>query len=112
MGYPQQAALTAYLRYLEPPVNRYWTDHVAETIAADPQAHIDALVEAGVLEKQPDAFIDPLIKGPAYVVVQPHKHEWQVRVWTGSRRPTTLDVECDCGESRLVPNRLPIEVPE
>jgi hypothetical protein len=84
---------------------------VAKLILDDPQAHIDALVEAGVLAP---AFVsmptsNGQISGQGYRVVQPkHEHDWRVH----STGPGTVTLHCrGCIESRSVPNQLPIVVP-
>ena len=82
---------------------------VAHGITDDPQAHIDALVEAGVLVDN-----DPGMHGVFkhwYTVAAPHAHEWRV-CWVGNT-DTAVQVQCkNCGERTLVTNRLPIEVPD
>lgn len=95
---------------------------VSEGILANPQAHIDALVEAGVLARgfepktymggtpPPDGIV-PFDTVISYRVVQPHVHEWRLThelpLMSGF-----FAVVCDCGAWHKVPNRLPIEVPE
>lgn len=74
-----------------------WFSALAASIVANPQAHIDALVEAGVLE--------PTALGN-YAIVQPHVHEWRV---VSLYNP--CDIYCECGARAQAPNRLPIEVP-
>ena len=88
-------------------------EHIASAIIANPQAHVDALVEAGVLELCGKGTPVPglTVAESVYRVVQPHKHEW--RVLCVNANPAWINVRCDCGEiRRSVPNRLPIEVPE
>ena len=81
--------------------------YAARGIIANPQAHIDALVEAGVLKHH------QWERGglPYYTVVQPHKHEWRAdaqRVMNG-----TVEIYCaSCPPNVFTHNRLPIEVPE
>lgn len=78
------------------------SDWTAKGIIGDPQAHIDALVAAGVLKVG--------FTRDSYHVVQlepPHVHDWRVRGYF----TTGVDLRCECGETRRVPNRLPIEVP-
>ena len=140
---------------------RKLTDHLfgfdllAMEIIDHPQEHIDALVEAGILEEAtvnrsgrrpcqnwrrwagfvtdrnyPKDVGDPCGNcgfakaehpGPGrvgYAVVQPHVHEWRVEV-VGAKDPAAPGgdrVYLGCATcravSRLVPNRLPIEVPD
>jgi hypothetical protein len=75
-----------------------WT---ARGILADPQAHIDALVDAGVLEKATSANALGLEDQgrPCYVVVKPkppHVHDWYIRHDIGPQW------WCECGESRII----------
>lgn len=81
---------------------------IAKDIVSDPQAHIDALCEAGVLERTNGMWAEA--EGVYFRVVQPHKHEWRVR-WQTSNW-VTLDLLCMCGEIHSVPNRWPGEVPK
>jgi len=89
-----------------------------DAILADPLAHVDALVKAGVLEERglPYRFngqYDQMGAYPWFSVVQPeppHEHEWRVVGITGAE----LRFECQaggCRENRYVPNKLPIVVP-
>lgn len=86
---------------------------VAQAILANPQDHIDALVEAGALQQR------TLTNGywfkdvaTVYAVVQPHKHEWRVDGSYSSSLMPTLFLRCTgCGDFCEVENRLPIEVP-
>lgn len=86
----------------------YW---LALKILADPQGHIDALVEAGVLEAwAPKNGVQP------YAVVAPHVHEWQVTNAMPGDALGRCEIACaTCPPNVLtncvVPNRLPIEVP-
>lgn len=95
----------------------------ASTILANPQAHIDALVEAGVLERD-EAWVP--VPGRTinefqvrYRVVRskpPHVHDWRVNV-RPMIEPSTgmvslVCTDTDCTVRWEVPNRLPIEVPE
>jgi len=89
----------------------YTIGQVAEAIIADPQAHVDALVAAGVLNRYLRTAV-----APYYVVVQPkpHVHDWKV-LSKGRGFHMTVDLICntgDCDERRTVPNRLPIEPPD
>lgn len=86
---------------------------VARVIADNPQAHLDALVAAGVLVADPV----PWTNAVAYYLPV-HVHEWRVmkeaipaRSWN-DRDPGTLRLGCGCGASATAPNKLPIEVPE
>lgn len=78
---------------------------MARGILADPQAHIDALVEAGVVTRI--AATGTLGLRILYEVVSPHTHEWRV---VSLYNP--CDLSCECGARAQAPNRLPIEVPE
>lgn len=86
----------------------YATRQQADAIRKDPQAHIDALVEAGVLRPTPGST-----RG-SYQVVQPeppHEHRWGVLDDGGRGR--LLPITCvRCGAKRHVTRTLPIEVPE
>jgi hypothetical protein len=95
---------------------------IARRIIANPQAHIDALAEAGVLRRRRGHLCEftgtqTIEIGESDIsefllVVAPHVHEWRVeRAYVASSMPT-LFVSCDCGHEREVPNRLPIDVPE
>jgi hypothetical protein len=86
---------------------------MADAIRADPQAHIDALVAAGVLALHPASSS----YNPWYVIVQPerpHVHGWRVLACTTTTGETagTVYLNCPCGASHTTANRLPIEVPE
>lgn len=82
---------------------------IALWIKAYSAEFIDALVVAGVLHRH-DPGLNQLY--PYYTVVQPHKHEWRVEN-LGYSRLCDIHLVCNgaCGERRVVPNRLPIEVP-
>lgn len=80
---------------------------MARLILSNPQAHVDALVSAGVLVriKYADGIDD------RYTVVPPeppHVHSWEVN----GLHEDVLAVRCGCGKSKWVENKLPIEVPE
>lgn len=86
---------------------------IARRIITDPQAHIDALAEAGVLMRTIHGGGN-LTAYESYQVVAPHVHEWRV---TGYADKVAVAIVCDpvwggCGERRDVRNRLPIDVPE
>jgi hypothetical protein len=53
------------------------TQRQAKTIVRDPQAHIDALVKAGVLGVAPG--INLHVVHTAYAVLPPHTHDWCYR---------------------------------
>lgn len=84
---------------------------VAAGILKDPQAHIDALVEAGVLLKR--GHVHGAQAGGVrydYAVAQPHKHDWRVDRLARSLPGGPFDYlvfECRCGGDLS----LPIEVP-
>lgn len=78
-------------------------------IKADPQAHIDALVEAGVLEKACRTYQG--VPEFVYLLVQPHKHEWRVKDQV-IKNGTVLVYCATCPPNALTHNRLPIEVPD
>jgi hypothetical protein len=87
-------------------------ERIAEHILADPQAHVDTLVEAGVLKEGP---FNPDLR-PMYHVVQPeppHEHSFNavkevIRV-SGNR--TVLVLLCACGSTVRIPNELPVKDP-
>lgn len=80
-----------------------FADEIAKGIIAEPQAHIDALVEAGVLRH--DHGLDHHL----YAVVKPHVHDWCV---SQSVTPALVVLHCyGCDTGVGVPNRLPIEIP-
>ena len=86
---------------------------VAHGITDDPQAHIDALVEAGVLERLGTWGAEPSGRHiTAYGVVQPHVHDWRVIGPTQADSVSQVLVGCGCGNKHWVLNRLPIEVPD
>lgn len=94
-------------------------EEAAKGIIADPQAHIDALVEARVLAPTDRVNSSgPYVGWPAeYEVVHPHVHEWRVVGPTKADSAGTVLIACDlgpspCGTRLWVLNRLPIEVPE
>jgi hypothetical protein len=87
---------------------------IANLIIADPQVHVDVLVQAGLLERV-GSESDLKVGGrPVYQVVvpePPHVHEWGVAHVDDER--VTVTVNCPCGEWRQdIVNKLPIEVPE
>lgn len=83
--------------------DRTWISLHPEEI--DPQAHVDALLKAGVLHQ------DGVGRG-WYRVNEPHAHVWFVADHRPDPGPlVSLRVECECGEVEYVQNRLPIEVP-
>ena len=95
-----------------------WWDW-AEVIERDPQAHIDALVDAGVLRRHSvegeqigyhGSPSEAWTERPVYEVVQPHVHEWRVDLAAPERQK--VHAVCACGALRALPNLLPIEVPE
>jgi hypothetical protein len=94
-------------------INSSWPIRLADSIRKDPQAHIDALVEAGVLQHFP---MPSTLKFLYYSVVEPkppHVHDWAVSLITFAPGVQVLDLVCSgCPETRHVPNKLPIEVPE
>jgi hypothetical protein len=103
-------------------LSRLWGKHPsmgeawlqADSILADPQAHFDALVEAGAAVKcvgcrWPDGTLVPTV----YRVVQPeppHEHTWRVRETSGPRAVVVV-LACECGYTTRVPNELPIRDP-
>lgn len=99
-----------------------WREHIppevgefdqAKHILADPQGHIDALVEAGVLERLGTWGAEPSGRHiTAYGVVQPHVHDWRVIGPTQADSVSQVLVGCGCGNKHWVLNRLPIEVPD
>ena len=106
---------------------------IASGIIANPQAHIDALVEAGVLKQiTTDHYGNFNGPGrPCYAIVQPkppHVHDWRISGETLVQERTyakqqgwvittqvdwaMIPLKCACGESRWMVNKLPIEVPD
>jgi hypothetical protein len=100
---------------------------LAHSIMLNPQSHIDALVEAGVLKSIQVEGENLGYHASAsaarslhrvYEVVAVHIHEWRVamdvdRVNVNVHVGTTVRLIChECHETTDVPNRLPIEVPE
>lgn len=100
----REARLGDHLARLNPQFGQgHWSRLVGRAILADPQGHIDALVVAGVLEREGSYSV-------FYRVVQPeppHEHLWYVVYGHISE----VELLCGCGEKRRVPNELPIEVP-
>lgn len=87
-----------------------YADAYARGIIADPQAHIDALVEAGVLADRRQDVLDI----DWYTVAQPasHDHAWHVDPYTRSVDPDKVILACEeCDTTLVVANRLPIEIP-
>lgn len=88
---------------------------VASVLMRDPQAHVDALVEAGVLKFGP---VNPDLR-PMYHVVQPeppHDHSWRVAMTVdnvNAHVSTAVRLICHaCHTTRDVANRIPIEAPD
>lgn len=75
----------------------------AKAILADPQPHIDALVEAGVLERTENGWWSegppPIGDQPAYRVLPPHVHDWRVaKIVDGEwGKRATADLRCAAG---------------
>lgn len=98
----------------------YQATAIANAIRRNPQAHIDALAEAGVLRSHPEFWIENGEIGTTdapvmYRVVQPHVHEWQVieiHSLEGVVQPGVIIACRDCGSRMLISNRLPIEIPD
>jgi hypothetical protein len=93
--------------------NLTWKEVLAQLITDDPQAHVDALVEAGVLTpyifqhlKAGENVLGGRPSCTAYEVVQPHQHDWRIihMVSVLSNDPPekkrfSVDVQCfGCGE--------------
>ena len=113
-------------------------ERIASGVIANPQAHIDALVEAGVLKQiTTDHYGNFNGPGrPCYAIVQPkppHVHDWRIsgetlvqertyakrqgwvittEVDIGPAHWAMLPLKCTCGEVKWVVNKLPIEVPD
>ena len=110
MAKTQQAfRLETHLRSL---VTHYGNlpEQAAARILADPQGHVDALVEAGVLRLENHTTL--------YTVIQPkpaHQHEWRVAMDVdnvNAHVSTTVRLIChECHATHDVTNRLPIESP-
>jgi hypothetical protein len=80
----------------------------ADRILADPQAHIDALVEAGVLRNY-----GKRLSQTVYGVVAPHQHKWMNRFGIQAQNygdGGQLPVVCKCGENGTA--RITFEVEE
>ena len=91
------------------PVNGEIERAQAASILADPQAHFDALVEAGVAER------DHLC-GEVYRIVgpepPPHEHHWRVIGPTQADRSDTVLIGCrGCSLRHWVENELPLQIP-
>lgn len=80
----------------------------ADRILADPQAHIEALVEAGVLTKKGPAQIPFGDNGmwesltTVYALAPSHKHSWYVS-----------EARCTCGETHVLDDdyHIPVSSP-
>lgn len=81
--------------------------NLGEWIVEHCEEVVDALVEVGVLR----VTAGPTDKRYAVVLPEPpHEHEWGI---TGRGfLPMTIRLVCDCGEERIVLNKLPIEIPK
>jgi hypothetical protein len=102
----------AYLRdTLNHAVSREDRGCIAESILTNPQDHIDALVEAGVLERKTGPVAGRSAHMAFYVVVAPHVHEWRVVALYPVEDEVGIACECGTRATQAVPNRLPIEVP-
>jgi hypothetical protein len=76
---------------------------LADAIVGDPQAHIDALVEAGVLFEASRGFNGRTLERieTLYKVPKPHVHDWQItKAITGPKVVTLfwICLTCDSGE--------------
>ena len=95
--------------HLRETMPRQFAEDTVRAILADPQAHVDALVAAGVLEKEP--FM--VNNHQAYRVVQPeppHVHKWTVAKIEEYHTGNLLIIICECGDWKRVQNEVPIEV--
>lgn len=102
--------LMEHLKVLHGNHRQLYLGDIAAHIIDDPQTHIDALVEAGVLEERVHPSGATHGAYTTYAVVVPHVHEWRVAFIAAN--PEWIAVKCTCGETRgSVPNRLPIGVP-
>lgn len=88
----------------------------ADRIRSDPQSHINALVEAGVLEAGYTAWSDAAgtIHGKnAYVVVPPkppHEHDWRIVGFVDSDHvEVTCAVFDGCHQSAIVQLKEPLK---
>lgn len=81
-------------------------EYFARAILYDPQAHIDALVEAGVLRER-TATTDGSFT--SYVVVQPHEHDWRIRGLSGVMGNWKVTVACFGCDSQEV--RSTVDLP-
>jgi hypothetical protein len=94
----------------------FTSGELAQAILANPQAHIDALVEAGVLIHVKE-LPDPTAEWESwYQVAQPHVHRWKVTGGPyqghGPNDQMPLELWCPCGRLTYVGNALPVEIPE
>lgn len=82
-----------------------WDEGVAEAITADPQRHINALVEAGVLRLMLGGEVkDPTVA--TYQLVQPHVHDWRVKACELTPDEVLFDWRCDgCPEKASTRSR-------
>jgi hypothetical protein len=80
------------------PLMGHWNLNMAEHLLANPQAHVDALVEAGVLKKQWNMGYE---ENKWYIVVKPeppHTHVWQFE----GAGEYWCNLICQCGEHRYL----------
>jgi hypothetical protein len=105
--------LARHLESLDPEPRNWeaWTVD-AETILANPQAHIDALVEAGVLEGSGSPATCGCVKsvGWHYKLVKPHVHDWRIVQVYGDEK---ICLRCDgCSQREDVPQEPRGEKPK
>ena len=87
-------------------MNRVRLNDNQELFIDDPQAHLDALVEAGVLEIPKTGYGS---RSRLYRLVRPHEHVWRVTALDGG---VNVRLTCDgCALEYWQNNRLPIEMP-
>lgn len=91
-----------------------WFRSQAQAILYDPQLHVEALVAAGVLERNFHWGGSLEMTHPSHRNYRvrppkpPHKHGW---FCIDIPQPSELQIACACGESRVVLNQIPIEAP-
>lgn len=79
-------------------------DRMAANIRANPQAHVDVLIEAGLLRRNNGAPQWLMVAQP----VPPHNHKWRV-IWA---TVDTVRIQCACNSWREIGSTLPLEIPD
>lgn len=104
MNLAQVHMLARRLRQLEEPIQRgvMREDQAAAAIIANPQAHIDALVDAGVLVSNVGWAVRDergSRTGVLYALAAPHEHRW---CWDMHNPGRIRCADPDCTEGRQV----------